>query len=257
MLVVLGLSACATPDTYDETRGWTVEKLYTEAHSELVSGNYTRAEKLYETLEARFPYGTFAQQSEMDLAYAYYRDNEPELSIAACDRFIKLHPAHPNLDYIYYLKGLVYFSSDQSALAKWGKQDMSERDPKAANDAFRSFSELVQRYPDSKYATDARAKMAGLIDALGGHEMHVARYYMQRGAYVAAVNRAQLVVTQYANTRYVEEALAIMVSGYDQLGMTQLRDDARRVLVLNYSNSPYLKQSWKTIEMPWWKFWKS
>jgi outer membrane protein assembly factor BamD len=257
MLVVLGLSACATPDTYDETRGWTVEKLYTEARSELNSGNYTRAEKLYETLEARFPYGTYAQQSEMDLAYAYYRDNEPELSIAACDRFIKLHPAHPNLDYIFYLKGLVYFNSDQGLLATWGRQDMSERDPKSANDAFNAFRELATRYPNSKYTPDARIKMAQLIDALGGHEMHVARYYMKRGAYVAAVNRAQVVVTQYANTRYVEEALAIMVSGYDKLGMTALRDDSRRVLALNYPNSPYLTQSWQAVDMPWWKFWNN
>jgi len=255
MLVVLGLSACATPDTYDETRGWTVEKLYAEARSDLDSGNYTQAEKLYETLQARFPYGRYAQQSEMDLTYAYYKDNEPELAIAAADRFIKLHPAHPNLDYIYYLKGLVYFSPDHGVLSKWGGQDLSERDPKSSQQSFAAFSEVVKRFPNSKYAPDSLARVKMLIDALGGHEMHVARYYMKREAYVAAVNRAQTVVTEYGNTRYVEEALAIMVSGYDHLGMTQLRDDSRRVLVLNYPNSAYLTNTWEVKEMPWWKFW--
>lgn len=256
MLVVLGLSACATPDTYDETRGWTVEKLYSEARSELDSSNYTRAEKLYETLEARFPYGRYAQQAQMDMAYTYYKDHEPELSIAAADRFIKLHPSHPNLDYIFYLKGLVYLNTDSSLLAKWGGQDMSERDPKASNDAFLAFREVVSRFPNSKYAPDALAKMNMLVDALGGHEMHVARYYMKRGAYVAAVNRAQSVISNYGNTRYVEEALAVMVSGYDHLGMTQLRDDSRRVLALNYPNSQYLTKPWQAVDMPWWKFWK-
>lgn len=256
MLVVLGLSACATPDTYDETRGWTVEKLYTEARSETDSGNYTRAEKLYETLEARFPYGRYAQQAQMDLAYTYYRDHERELALAAADRFIKLHPAHPNLDYIYYLKGLVYLNTDTSLLADWGGQDMSERDPKANSDAFLAFREVVTRFPNSKYAPDSLKKMNALVNAIGGHEMHVARYYMRRGAYVAAVNRAQEVMREYGNTPYVEEALAIMVSGYDKLGMPKLRDDTRRVLALNYPASPYLKAEWKPDEMPWWKFWK-
>jgi len=256
MLVVLGLSACATPDTYDETRGWTVEKLYTEARSELSSGNYTRAEKLYETLQARYPYGRYAQQSEMDLAYGYYKDHEPEQALAACDRFIKMHPAHPNLDYIYYLKGLIYLNTDDGWMAKYGGQDMSERDPKASGDAFQAFNEVVTRYPNSKYAPDALKKMNMLVDALGGYQMHVARYYMRRGADIAAVNRAQEVIHEYSNTRYVEEALAIMVTAYQRLGMTQLSDDSRRVLALNYPNSQYLKTGWQVSEMPWWKFWK-
>lgn len=256
MLVVLGLSACATPDTYDETRGWTVEKLYSEARSELSSGNYTRAEKLYETLQARYPYGRYAQQAEMDLAYGYYKDHEPEQALAACDRFIKMHPAHPNLDYIYYLKGLVYMNSDDSWLAKYGGQDMSERDPKASGQAFQAFREVVTRYPNSKYAPDALKKMNMLVDAIGGYQMHVARYYMRRGAYIAAVNRAQDVIREYSNTVYVEEALAIMVEGYKQLGMTKMSDDARRVLALNYPKSAYLTTPWQVSEMPWWKFWK-
>lgn len=256
MLVTLGLAGCATTETYDETRGWTVEKLYAEARDELNSGNYTRAVKLYETLEARYPYGRFAQQAQMDLAYTHYKDNEPELAVAAADRFIKLHPAHPNIDYIYYLKGLVYFNDDSGMLAKWAGQDMSERDPKAARESFLAFRELTTRFPDSKYAVDAREKMEKLVNALGGNEMHVARYYMKRGAYLAAANRAQGVLKDYANTRYPEEALAITITAYDKLGMTQLRDDSKRVLQLNYPKSHYLQQPWAVEEMPWWRFWK-
>ncbi|WP_131862328.1 outer membrane protein assembly factor BamD [Crenobacter luteus] len=255
-LLALGLAACATTEPKDETRGWTVEKLYSEARDELNSGNYTRAIKLYETLEARFPYGRYAQQAQMDLAYTHYKDGEPEQAIAAADRFIKLHPAHANLDYIYYLKGLVYYNDDSSVLAKWAGQDLSERDPKATREAFLAFRELVSRFPDSQYAPDARDKMLKLVNALGGHEMHVARYYMKRGAYLAAANRAQSVVKEYANTPFVEEALALMVSAYDKLGMKPLGDDARRVLALNYPNSAYLQKAWSVEEMPWWKFWK-
>lgn len=256
MLVTLGLAGCATTETYDETRGWSVEKLYAEAHDELTSGNYTRAVKLYETLEARYPYGRFAQQAQMDLAYTHYKDNEPEQAIASADRFIKLHPSHPNIDYIYYLKGLVYYNDDSGWLAKWGGQDMSERDPKAAKESFAAFRELTTRFPNSKYTPDALTKMNRLIDALGGNEMHVARYYMKRGAYLAAVNRAQGIVANYANTRYVEESLAITVAAYDKLGMTTLRDDAQRVLKLNYPKSTYIADEWHVDQMPWWKFWK-
>ncbi|KMN35018.1 MULTISPECIES: outer membrane protein assembly factor BamD [Chromobacterium] len=255
-MLVMGLAGCATTETYDETRGWTVEKLYSEAHDELNSGNYTRAVKLYETLEARFPYGRYAQQAQMDLAYTHYKDNEPEQAIASADRFIKLHPTHPNLDYIYYLKGLVFYNDDSGLLAKWAGQDMSERDPRAAREAFTAFRELVTRFPNSIYKEDASKKMDRLLDALGGNEMHVARYYMKRGAYLAAANRAQGVVKSYANTKYQEEALGIMMAAYDKLGMTQLRDDAKRVLALNYPNSPYLRDGWSIEEMPWWKLWK-
>ncbi|MCL6262816.1 outer membrane protein assembly factor BamD [Craterilacuibacter sp. RT1T] len=256
MLVVAGLAGCAsTSEPNDETRGWTVEKIYGEAKDELNSGNYTRAIKLYETLQARYPYGRYAQQALMDQAYTHYKDAEPELAIAAANRFIRLYPAHPNLDYMYYLKGLVYYNDDSTSLAKWTGQDMSERDPKAASEAFNAFRDLTTRFPDSPYSKDAAEKMQRLVDALGGHQMHVARYYMKRGAWLAAANRAQDVVREYSNTAYREEALAIMVVAYDQLQMKQLSDDARRVLVLNYPQSAYLAKPWQVKETSWWKFW--
>lgn len=255
-LVVWSLAACTTTGVYDETRGWSVEKLYAEAQDDLNSGNYSRATKLYETLEARYPYGRYAQQAQMDLAYAYYKWDEPELAIAACDRFIRLHPTHPNLDYIYYLKGLIYYNDSAGMLAKWVGQDMSERDPKAQRESFLAFRELTTRYPTSRYAYDALDKMNRLVDALGGHEMYVARYYMKRGAYVAALNRAQDVIKNYSNTRYVEEALALMIVAYEKLAMPQLALDTRRVLALNYPHSRYLTTPWQVDELPWWKFGK-
>lgn len=256
VLLAAGLTACAgTSEPADETRGWTVEKLYAEARDELNSSNYTRAIKLYETLEARFPYGRYAQQAQMDLAYAHFKDLEPALALAACDRFLKLHPAHANVDYIYYLKGLINYNEDGGILAKYTGQERAERDPKAARDAFLAFRELVTRFPDSKYAPDAREKMKNLVAGLAEHELYVARYYMQRQAYVAAANRAQSMVQEFANTEYVEEALAIMVSAYDSLGEATLRDNARRVLELNYPQSAYLQKQWKPRSVPWYQFW--
>ena len=252
-----GLGACSTTTTpSDETRGWPVERLYAAARDELNGSNYTRAAQLSETLEARYPYGRYAQQAQLDLAYTFYKDKEPQQALAACDRFIKLHPAHPNLDYAYYLKGLVNFNEDESLLSRWTGQDISERDPRAAREAFQSFRDLVTRFPNSQYAADAQIKMTHLVNSMAANEMHVARYYMTRKAYLAAVNRAQSVVKEFSNTRYMEEALAVMVSGYTALNLPQLADDSRRVLAKTYPDSLYLKQDWQPAEMPWYQFWR-
>ena len=175
-------------------------------------------------------------------------------SIGACDRFIRLHPNHPNVDYAYYLKGLVNFNEDQGLLAQLGDQDMSERDPKAAREAFDAFKELVSRFPDSKYAADAAARMKYLVNALASHDVHVARYYYRRGAYVAAANRAQSVVQNYPQAPAREEALALMAISYDALGLNDLRDDAKRVLKLNFPNSKYLA-GYQINAKTWWKPW--
>ncbi|HNX70788.1 outer membrane protein assembly factor BamD [Rivihabitans pingtungensis] len=257
MLMTAGLVACSsTKGPADETRGWPIERLYGEARDELNSGNYTRAVQLYETLEARFPYGRYAQQAQMDLAYAHYKDKESQMALAACDRFIKLHPAHANLDYIYYLKGLIHFNEDESLLTRWTGQDLSERDPRAGREAFQAFGELIKRFPDSQYADDARKKMIILVDALAANEMHVARYYMKRKAYLAAANRAQAAIREFSNTPYVEEALALMATAYTELDLKPLADDSRRVLAQNYPNSRYLKTPWVYQDMPWYQFWR-
>jgi outer membrane protein assembly factor BamD len=248
------LSGCGLlPAEGDPTEGWSASRLYSEAKEELNSGNYQNAVKLYEKLEARYPYGRYALQAQLEIAYAYYKDGETASAINAADRFIKLHPNHPNVDYAYYLKGLVNFQSDLGIFSALGGDDFSDRDPKAAREAFEAFRELVTRFPESRYAADARARMNYLVNALASHEMHVARYYLRRGAYVAAANRAKYVLENYPQAPALEEALAIMVRAYDALGMPKLRDDARRVLEQNFPGSVYLAGG--PSRKPWWKLW--
>jgi outer membrane protein assembly factor BamD len=257
LAVILALLLCAcglVPEVKDETSGWSADKLYTEAKDEIARGGYTAAIKYLEKLEARFPYGRYAQQAQIDLAYVYFKDSEPASAIAACDRFIKLHPNNPSVDYIYYLKGLVTFNEDLGLLGKVSKQDLTERDPKAARDSFDAFKELVARFPDSKYTPDAIARMKYLVNALAANEVHVARYYMKRGAYIAAANRAQYALLNYAQAPAVEEALFIMVKAYDALGMAELRDDADRVMHKNFPDSAYFKGTAGKKD-PWWMLW--
>ncbi|HWR77605.1 MAG TPA: outer membrane protein assembly factor BamD [Thiobacillus sp.] len=255
LAAALTLGGCGLlPEVKDETTGWSAQKLYAEAKDNLNDGNYERAVKLFETLEARYPFGRYAQQAQLEIAYAYYKDNEPISAIAACDRFIKLHPNHPNVDYAYYLKGLANFNDDLGLLGNLVNQDMSERDPRAARDAFLAFKELVTRFPDSKYAADSTARMKYLVNALAGNEIHVAKYYLKREAYVAAANRAKEVLKTYPEAPALEEALAIMVVAYDKLKLTDLRDDAQRVLTLNFPNSKYAKGV-STEGKAWYRFW--
>ena len=255
LAAMLTLGGCGLlPEVQDETAGWSAQKLYAEAKDNLNSGNFERAVKLFETLESRYPFGRYAQQAQLEVAYAYYKDNEPISAIAACDRFIKLHPNHPNVDYAYYLKGLANFNDDLGYLGNLVNQDLSERDPRAARDAFLAFKEVVVRFPDGKYAEDSHARMKYLVNALASHEVHVAKYYMKREAWVAAANRAKEVLKTYPDAPALEEALAIMVIAYDKLKLTDLRDDARRVLQLNFPNSKYAKGV--NIEgKPWYQFW--
>jgi outer membrane protein assembly factor BamD len=257
LAVILALLLCACgllPESKDETSGWSADKLYTEAKDEIARGGYTNAIKYLEKLEARYPYGRYAQQAQIELAYVYFKDGDHASAIAACDRFIKLHPNHPNVDYIYYLKGLVNFNEDLGIMGKISRQDLSERDPKAARESFDAFKDLVSRYPGSKYAPDAIARMKYLVNALASYEVHVARYYMKRGAYVAAANRAQYTLLNYAQTPAVEEALFVMVKAYDTLGMTDLRDDADRVMHKNFPDSAYFKGT-SGKKDPWWMLW--
>ncbi|MCF8197775.1 MAG: outer membrane protein assembly factor BamD [Sulfuritalea sp.] len=242
------------PDVIDETAGWSANKLYSEAKNSMAEGGYEQAIKYFEKLEARYPYGRFAQQAQLEVAYAYYRQNEIANAIAACDRFIRLHPNHPNVDYAYYLKGLTNFNEDLGLLGYVSLQDLTERDPKAAKDSFDAFKVLVTKFPESRYTPDATARMNYLVNALASHEVHVARYYMKREAYVAAVSRAQTAVKTYPDAPANEQALFIMVKAYDHLGMNDLRDDAERVMRKNFPNSEYYVRGLNRTE-PWWKLW--
>lgn len=250
------LAGCGLlPEVKDETVSWSANKLYTEAKDAMNDGGYEQAIKYFEKLESRYPYGRYAQQAQMDIAYAYWKDNETVSAIAACDRFIKLHPNHPNVDYMYYLKGLINFNEDLGLLGNISQQDMTERDPKGARESFDAFRELITKYPDSKYTPDAVLRMKYLVNALASLEVHVARYYMKRGAYIAAANRAQYAVKTYPDAPATEEALFIMVKAYDLMNMADLRDDAERIMRQNYPNSVYYSRGLARKEDPWWKLW--
>jgi outer membrane protein assembly factor BamD len=253
ILALLLLAGCGLQD-FDETAGWSANKLYSEAKDELTGGNYQKAIKYYEKLESRYPFGRFAQQAQLELAYAHHKDNDPTSAVAAADRFIKLHPAHPNIDYAYYLKGIIWFNEDQGFVARFADQDPSERDPKAARESFEAFKELAKRFPDSKYAVDAVQRMNYLVNALASHEVHVARYYVARKAYIAAINRAQYALKNYPQSPALEEALFLLVKSYDELGMTDLRNDAERVMKTNFPNSNYFTGA-SGRKDPWWKLW--
>ena len=248
------LSGCSsTPE--DDTAGWSPNKIYTEAKDELNSGGYDRAVVLFEKLEGRAAGTPLAQQAQIDKAYAHYKAGETAQATAALDRFIKLHPASPALDYALYLKGIVNFNDDLGLFSGITRQDLSERDQKAAKESFESFRELVDRFPGSRYAPDASLRMTYIVNSLAQYEVHVARYYFSRGAYVAAINRAQTALTDYQGVPALEEALFIIVKSYDALGMAQMRDDAQRVLEKTYPKTEYLSRGFKANSDPWWKFW--
>jgi len=234
------LAACSFLDKQDPATT-SAEKLYAEAKEALDGGQYDLAIKRYETLEARFPYGRYSQQGQLEVAYAYYKQGEQASAVAAAERFVKLHPNHPNVDYAYYLKGLAYFNEDLGLLGKISRQDRTERDPKSARDSFDAFKDLAQRFPESKYTPDALARMKYLVNALAAHEVHVARWYVRRGAYVAAVNRVQYALKNYPEAPAREEALILLVQAYDALGMRELRDDAERILRKNFPDSEQVK----------------
>jgi len=255
MLLTLFAGCGLLPEQIDETKGWSASKLYFAGKEYLADGNFAQAIKMFENLEARYPYGAYAQQAQLEVAYAYYKDNEPASAVAAAERFIKLHPNHPHVDYAYYLRGLANFVEDQSLIARLGDQDMSDRDPKSARDAFDAFQQLATRFPESKYTPDAVARMKYLVNALASSEVHVAVYYYKRGAYVAAANRGKYVLEHYRQSPALEEALAIMAKSYDKLGLNDLRDDALRVLKLNFPNSEYMSKDPRAGEKSWWKFW--
>lgn len=249
------ISGCSSlNDKQDETAGWSAGKLYSEAKDAQIDGAYDKAAKYLEKLESRFPYGRFAQQAQLELGYVYWKGNEPGSALAACDRFIKLHPNHPAVDYAYYLKGLINFNEDLGLVAFISSQDPTERDPKAARESFDAFKELVARFPKSKYAPDATLRLNYLVNAMASQEVNVAYYYFKRGAYIAAANRAQFTIKTYPQTPAIEEATFILLSAYDKLGMNELRDDADRVMRKNFPNSRFYKDGLNR-KTPWWRLW--
>lgn len=251
---VVLLSGCSTTAT-DPTANWSPNRIYSEAKDELNSGGYEKAVPLFEKLEGRAAGTPLAQQAQLDKAYAQYKNGDFVLAMATLERFMKLHPASAALDYALYLKGIANFNDDLGLFSGLTRQDLSERDQKAAKDSYESFKELVQRFPDSRYTPDATARMRYIVNSLAKSEVNVARYYFERGAYVAAINRAQIAVKDYDGVPVLEEALAIMMRSYEALGMEKMHNDTQRVLLKNYPQSSYLTSSGKVFSSAWWKLW--
>lgn len=254
LALVAGVLAGCSAIEEDKTANWTPERIYTEARDESNAGGYDKAVPLFEKLEGRAAGTPLAQQAQLEKAYAQYKSGEKAQAVATLDRFMKLHPSSPAYDYALYLKGITNFNDNLGLFAWLSRQDLSERDQKAAKESYESFYELTQRFPNSRYAPDALQRMTYIINSLAQYEVHVARYYYQRGAYVAAIARAQTALSEYQGVPASQEALKILVKSYDQLGMHDLRDDTQRVLETNFpgtsKDSPLLKS-----QNPWWKLW--
>ncbi len=248
------LSACSSTPV-DETATWSPNKIYSEAKDEMNSNAWDKAVTLFEKLEGRAAGTPLAQQAQLEKAYAQYRAGEQAQAIATLDRFMKLHPASPALDYALYLKGIVNFNDNLGFFSFLTRQDLAERDQKASKESFEAFKELSTRFPESRYTPDARQRMTYIVNSLAQYEVIVARYYYTRGAYVAAINRAQIAIADYRDVPALEEALYVMIQSYDSLGMTQLRDDTRRVMEKSYPKSEYLTRGFKGSQDPWWKMW--
>jgi len=267
MCMSVMLVACgSTPQ--DEFANIPSDKLYADAKDDAAEGNYEQAIKKLEKVEARASGTLLSQQAQIELAYAYFRTGEKAQALAKLDRFIRLHPTSPALDYAFYLQGLVNFNENLGLFGKLSRQDLAERDQQASRDAYESFKQVVERFPQSRYAEDARLRMNHVVNSLAAGEVHVARYYLRRGAYLAAANRAQQAVKEYSQSPAVEEGLFIMAQAYDKLGLVPLRDDTLRVLRQSFPNSDYLSTdiagsaglapaatTTDKAKKPWWQLW--
>ena len=248
------LAGCGSTPKEAESQ-WSAERLYAEAKEEASQGNYERAGKLYERLEGRASGTALAQQAQIERAYMLYKGGEKAQALSTLERFIKLHPTSAAVDYALYLQGLINFNDNLGLLGSLARQDLAERDQQAARDSYQSFKQLVDQYPQSLYADDSRVRMNYIVNSLAAYEVHVARYYLKRGAYVAAANRAQQVVVEFQQSPSTQEALYIMSESYDKLGLTQLRDDANRVMQKNFPGGGTPVDGFGTTKKPWWQLW--
>ena len=255
MLAVMSLLAGCSSAPKDESPNSTAERLYRDARDDMEAGSFERAIKGLERVEGLAAGTLLAQQALLDLAYLNWRSGEKAQALTTIERFIKLNPSSPALDYAYYLRGVINFNDNLGLMGSLSGQDLSERDQRAARDAHQAFRQLVDRFPSSRYATDARQRMNYIVGSLASYEVHVARYYFRRGAYVAAANRAQQAVAEFQQAPAVEEALYVMMQSYDKLQLTTLRDDAERVLRKNYPDSKFLTQGLSARGKSWWQLW--
>lgn len=252
LCMVLGATACSSISD-DPTVNWSPNRLYQEAKDEAAAGRYEKAITFYEKLEARAAGTLLGQQAQLEKAYTFHRNGQQAQALSTIERFLKLHPASPAYDYALYLKGTITFTEDLGLLGRLGGQNLSERDQLAAKDSFQAYRELVNRFPNSKYTADAKQRLVYIVNALAEYEVHVARYYFSRKAYVAAINRAQQAIVDFQDAPALADALAVMVDAYDAMGLVQLRDDTKRILETSFPNRNAARDANKTSR--WWKWW--
>lgn len=237
LLLILG--ACANNDEL-ENQGGTEKQIYQAASDQMEKGNYASAVKNFQLLEARFPFGPYAEQAQLEIIYAYYKSFDMEAAIESANRFVRLHPQHPNIDYAYYLRGLANYDEERGLFDRFLPADLTQRDTSSARQAFTNFSELIHRFPNSDYAADARARMIYLKNNLARYEINVANFYLDRGAYQAAANRGRFVIEHFPQSTAVGDALAVMVQAYKLMHFDELAQDNLKVLRQNYPNHPNL-----------------
>jgi outer membrane protein assembly factor BamD len=255
VILVIGLAGCSMfgkkKEDPLETLG--VEQLYDRGKEANDKGNYDVAAKTFTRLVARFPFGPYTEQAQIDQAYAQYKMNKPDDAYSTINRFIKTYPTHKHVDYAYYLRGLINFDREEGLLERYVGLDMTQRDQAFVRQSFDDFSALVKRYPNSRYAGDSVQRMIHLRNGMAQSEINVALYYLRRGAHVAAANRAKTIIETYDRAPQVGDALAVLVQSYHELGQDSLSDDAARVLQTNFPNHPSLAGGWPVWRSNWWK----
>jgi outer membrane protein assembly factor BamD len=249
---LLTLAGCRA--NRDELQRSGPEIIYEQAKRSLNSYDFNTSIRLYEALNARFPFTDQARQARLDLIYAYYRAGESESAIDAADQFIRENPTHPRVDYAWYIKGLVDFERTPNILERLFRVDLTERPPTTARKAFAAFKTVVEQYPKSEYAHDARRRMIFLRNRLADYEVHVASYYLKRGAYVAAAQRSKGAIEQYDGAPAIRQALEILIESYDRLDLKELAEQSRQVYGTNFEGKVQAAQA--ETKKPWWKVWR-
>ena len=254
---VLALAGCKTvggwfgKGSQDKTETLPVEQLYAEAKENLDDRDFADANRYYGRLIARFPFGPYSEQAQLEQAYALYKSGKPEDATSAIERFIRTYPRHPHIDYAYYLKAVINFDRNVTFFTRVFRSDVSARDLNGPTQSYNDFADVISRYPNSRYAADARQRMVYLRNQLARHERNVGLYYYRRGAYVAAAGRGKYLLEAYPRSEYQADAVALMAASYKALGQKQLADDAAAVLKLNAPDHPYLAGEWPRERGVW------
>ncbi|WP_218313132.1 outer membrane protein assembly factor BamD [Alteromonas antoniana] len=239
---MISLTGCSSSDNEEQVvlANMGAQQLYEKAKTSMEAGNFSNAAATLSALDSRYPFGPLSHQVQLDLIYSYYKSGKTEETLATVDRFIRLNPNHSDIDYAFYMRGLTNMESDSNLFQELMNIDRADRDPAKSREAFNDFRRLIQQYPNSKYAVDARKRMLHIKERLARYEIAIARFYMRREAFVAAANRGRYVIEHFPDSTQVQQALEIMVSSYEQLGLEELKQNAMKTLKLNYPDSEFI-----------------